>query len=153
MKFTLLILLICIGCSTPKETKKASNISNSDFSILGKWQFEWNKPMHNNFNLLKEYSTFNLLSFLGSTTLKNSTGKTIEFKKNNKVLTNLVEQELLNQFNFKYEFNQEDSLILFTAISPDDSSRLIMPTKIGYQDDVMLWNIADFLAIQLIRIE
>ncbi len=78
MKIALVILLLCAGCSVTEETTEPTVETEESFSILGKWKFEWNKPIGD----VEEWinsdrdSTISLLTFFGATGFSESPGKT-----------------------------------------------------------------------------
>ena len=155
MRITLFIILTLLGCSASKiEQVKVKEPEKE--TIVGKWKFEWNKPIGDfspeKFEL-KNDSTFNLLQFFGAEIIKESTGKWIEFTDNNKILTNLLEQIKIDELKFGYQMNVNDSMLIFSAVSPKDNKKFTIPTKIVYQDSVMFWNIDDLIAIKLKRIK
>lgn len=84
--------------------------------------------------------------------IKESTGKLIEFTKNHKIFTDLIEHALVNELNFGYHFNSIDSLLVFSAVMPKGEKRITIPIKVIYQDSIMFWNIDDLIAIKLKRI-
>lgn len=132
-----------------------SDTANDSNSIVGKWVFESTEktgtysgeiPMPIN------DSTFNLVDFFGPENIYATTGKTIEFLENNKIQTNWLEQGKLEKVKFSYEWQKKNSLLVFTAVSPKDSKRITIPTKVNYQDSVMFWNVGDILTIKLKRV-
>ncbi len=155
MKIALVILLLCAGCSVTKETAEPAVETEKSFSIIGKWEFEWSKPIGD----VEEWmnsdrdSTIGLLTFFGATDFSELPGKTIEFTSDNEIKTDWLDQEMLDNVQFKYQFHQEDSLLLFSAISPKDSSIIEMPTAITFDSGVMIWNIENFLAVKLSKMD
>ena len=151
IKIAIFTLLILLGCSASKIVQVKEKQPET---IVGKWKFEWNKPIGEitaEKLTLKNDSTFNLLQFFGAEMINKSTGKWIEFTENNKIKTDWLEQSKLDQVNFSYQIELKDSLITFSAVSPKDNKRITMPTKVAYQDSVMFWNIDDLIAIKLTR--
>ncbi len=126
-----------------------SDTANDSNSIVGKWVFESAEktgtysgeiPMPIN------DSTLNLVDFFGPENIYATTGKTIEF------LENWLEQDKLEKVKFGYDWQIESSLLVFTAVSPKDSKRITIPTKVNFQDSVMFWNVGDILTIKLKRV-
>ena len=154
MKTILIILsVICLGCSTLKAPK-SKNVDEP--SIVGKWQFEWSKltgALDKKKFVPVNDSTYNLVIFFGSQTLSESIGKTIEFTDSNTILTNWIDQKMLDKIHFRYTMDPMNSLITFSAVSPKDSSKMYIPTKVTFKDSTMIWNIDDFFAIKLNKIK
>lgn len=155
MKILLLLSLVLFGCSASENSRKSDIKNTDDFVITGKWQFEWNKVIGDPGEWInaERKDTWSLLSFFGAETLSESTGKTMEFKSDNSIETDLVSQEMIDKLQFEYKFYQADSLIVFSAVSPKDSSILEIPTLITFDSDVMIWNIENLIAIKLNRID
>lgn len=155
MKIALVILLLCAGCSVTEETTEPTVETEESFSILGKWKFEWNKPIGDVEDWINSDrdSTISLLTFFGATGFSESPGKIIEFTSDNRVRTDWYDQEMIDKVQFKYQFYQEDSLLIFSAVSPKDSSKIEMPTVITFDSDVMIWNIENFLAVKLSKMD
>ncbi len=155
MKIAIIILFLFIGCSASEDTAVSNVQTIDDFSIIGKWKFEWNKPIGDFeewFNSERDTTT-SLHSFFGETAFSKLTGKTIEFTNDNKIKTDWYDQEIIDKIQFEYQFYREDSLLVFTVVSPKDGSKIEMPTIMTFDSDVMIWNIENIKAVKLTKIE
>src|SRR5690554_3509533 len=157
MRIVIVILALFLGCSASKDKQTVeSNVKAvDDFSIIGKWKFEWVKPIGDFeewFNSDRE-TTMGLYSFFGATAFSELTDKTIEITSDNKIKTDWFEQAIIDKIQFEYQLFREDSLLVFTVVSPKDESKIEMPTIMTFDSDVMIWNIENIKAVKLVKIE
>ena len=149
MRILFVVFLFGLGCTVSKEQSKHQN----SFDITGRWEIDSKKQIGDPEAMDSANREFNLFDFFGVPVLYESEGKTIEFVGPNSIKTNLISQKAIEKLQFNYQFNPNDSLIIFSFVNQKDSSTINMPTKIGFQSDVMIWNIGDYMALRLYRID
>lgn len=146
MKYLFLItLLACLGCSVTQQ-------NNDVFDIEGKWRFESQEFIGTSESFsFSEDGQGSLYLFFGGEILSNCKGKYIQFLDEDKMITNLANQEILDAMNFRYSVQLEDSSIIFYATNEKDSSINTMPIKFSSEGDKMIWNIDNILEVVLKR--
>lgn len=153
--FITIISIILWSCGS---SKKGGENQQETKTIVGTWVFI-SQEIASNFRpdaplfQLKNDSTYNFSQLLGAEIINSLPGKTIQFNNNDQVKSDFIKDNGLDKLSFKYSFNNQDSLLTFTMLLPKDSSRVYIPTKVILHDSSMVWNIDDFLEINLKRIE
>ena len=155
IKTIFLTTLIFVGCITCENNHVSSE---QEPSIVGIWKIksvEHLKPRDLSPEAFKPIndSTLSLTQTFGVMTIKKSKGKLMEFTENNKVISNIMDSVQLAQFDFRYSYNNLDSLTTFSIVHPKDSSKIYMPTKTYFEDSYMVWIVDDFSLIRLEKVQ
>jgi len=149
---TILISAVCISC----ENNPGSN--EQELSIVGVWEVKSVEHLiprdlsPEAFEPIND-STLSLKQTFGVLAIKKSKGKFVEFTRDNRVISNIMDSIRLTQFDFRYTYNNMDSLTTFSIMHPRDSSKIYMPTKTYFEDSYMVWIVDDFSLIKLEKVQ
>ena len=148
----ILSLILILGCSVSSN----SDETKESHLIVGKWiveEMKFTGQQSSELAIPVNDSTLTLIDFFGPSNLQTLTGKQIEFKKNNTIATNWLDQAKFDKLKFTYDWEAENSLLVFSAVSPKDRKHITIPTKVSFHDSFMTWYVGDALEIKLNRIE